>query len=326
MKPNRAPARAREPPRRITGATGTGKTITLQVLAEGSSRIGVPGVHGRRQGRPHRHRARRASSAPKLKERLEADRRRCRPKCRRLCRSRSGTSSASRGIRCAPRSPTWGRCCSARLLNLNETQEGVLALAFKIADDNGLLLLDLKDLRALLQFVGDNAAQFKTQYGNISAASIGAIQRGLLQLEQQGGDRFFGEPMLDIDDLMQTDASGRGVVNVLAADKLMQRPRLYSTFLLWLLAELFENAARGRRPRQAEARVLLRRGASAVQRGAAGADREDRAGRAADPLARASASISSRRIRSTFPTRCSASSATACSTRCARSRRATRRR
>ena len=129
----------------------------------------------------------------------------------------------------------------ARLLNLNETQEGVLALAFKIADDNQLLLLDLKDLRALLQFVGDNAAKFKTQYGNISPASIGAIQRGLLQIEQQGGDRFFGEPMLDIDDLMQTDAQGRGVVNVLAADKLMQNPRLYSTFLLWLLAELFEN-------------------------------------------------------------------------------------
>jgi DNA helicase HerA-like ATPase len=128
----------------------------------------------------------------------------------------------------------------ARLLNLNETQEGVLALAFKIADDNGLLLLDLKDLRALLQFIGDNAAQFKTQYGNISAASIGAIQRGLLQIEQQGGEKFFGEPMLDIADLMQT-VDGKGVVNILAADRLMGNPRLYSTFLLWLLSELFEN-------------------------------------------------------------------------------------
>jgi DNA helicase HerA-like ATPase len=128
----------------------------------------------------------------------------------------------------------------ARLLNLNETQEGVLTLAFKIADDNGLLLLDLKDLRAMLQYVGDNAAQFKTEYGNISSASIGAIQRGLLQIEEQGGDRFFGEPMLNIEDLMQT-ADGKGVINILAADKLMSNPRLYSTFLLWLLAELFEN-------------------------------------------------------------------------------------
>jgi DNA helicase HerA-like ATPase len=128
----------------------------------------------------------------------------------------------------------------ARLLNLNETQEGVLSLIFKVADDNGLLLLDLKDLRAVLQFVGDNAAQFKTQYGNVSSASIGAIQRGLLQIEEQGGDRFFGEPMLDIQDLMQT-ADGQGVVNILAADKLMNNPRLYASFLLWLLSELFEN-------------------------------------------------------------------------------------
>jgi DNA helicase HerA-like ATPase len=128
----------------------------------------------------------------------------------------------------------------ARLLNLNETQEGVLALTFKVADDHQLLLLDLKDLRAMLQFVGDNAARIKTQYGNVSTASIGAIQRGLLQLEEQGGDRFFGEPMLDVDDLIQT-VDGRGVVNVLAADKLMTSPRLYGTFLLWLLAELYEN-------------------------------------------------------------------------------------
>jgi hypothetical protein len=128
----------------------------------------------------------------------------------------------------------------ARLLNLNETQEGVLALAFKIADDNGLLILDLKDLRAVVQFVGDNAAKFKTEYGNVSSASIGTIQRGLLQIEEQGGDRFFGEPMLDIGDLMQT-ADGKGVINILAADRLMSSPRLYSTFLLWLLSELFEN-------------------------------------------------------------------------------------
>jgi DNA helicase HerA-like ATPase len=127
-----------------------------------------------------------------------------------------------------------------RLLNLNDTQAGVLQLVFKIADDNGLLLLDLKDLRAMVQHVGDNAKQFTTEYGNVSAASIGAIQRGLLAIEEQGGEQFFGEPMLDIADLMQTDADGRGVINILAADKLLNAPKLYSTFLLWLLSELFE--------------------------------------------------------------------------------------
>jgi len=126
-----------------------------------------------------------------------------------------------------------------RMLGLNDTQEGVLGLVFRIADDNGLLLLDLKDLRAMLQHVGDNAAQFKTEYGNVSTSSIGAIQRGLLALESQGAGRFFGEPMLEIADLMRV-REGKGVVNVLAADKLMNSPKLYSSFLLWLLAELFE--------------------------------------------------------------------------------------
>ncbi|MGE5385592.1 MAG: helicase HerA-like domain-containing protein, partial [Betaproteobacteria bacterium] len=128
----------------------------------------------------------------------------------------------------------------ARLLNLNDTQAGVLQLVFRIADDNGLLLLDLKDLRAMVQHVGENCRDFTTEYGNISAASIGAIQRNLLTLEEQGGDIFFGEPMLDIADLMQTDGDGRGCINVLAADKLLNSPRLYATFLLWLMAELFE--------------------------------------------------------------------------------------
>jgi DNA helicase HerA-like ATPase len=128
----------------------------------------------------------------------------------------------------------------SRLLNLNETQSGVLALVFKIADDNGLLLLDLKDLRSMVQFVGENAKTFTTEYGNVSAASIGAIQRALLGLEQQGGDRLFGEPMLDIDDLLQTAPDGRGVVNVLAADQLLQAPKVYASFLLWMLSELFE--------------------------------------------------------------------------------------
>jgi uncharacterized protein len=128
----------------------------------------------------------------------------------------------------------------ARLLNLNDVQESVLALVFKIADDNGLLLLDVKDLQAMLQYVGDNAKQFQTQYGNISAASVGSIQRGILAIQQQGGDKFFGEPALNLDDLMQTDANGHGVINILAADKLIQSPKLYATFLLWLLTSLFE--------------------------------------------------------------------------------------
>jgi DNA helicase HerA-like ATPase len=129
----------------------------------------------------------------------------------------------------------------SRMLGLNDTQEGVLNLVFKIADDSGLLLLDAKDLRAMLQFVGENAAQFTTQYGNVSTASIGAIQRGLLTLENQGADKFFGEPMLDIADLMQTAEGGRGVINILAADRLMNSPKLYGTLLLWMLAELFEH-------------------------------------------------------------------------------------
>jgi hypothetical protein len=128
-----------------------------------------------------------------------------------------------------------------RMLNLNETQEGVLQLAFKIADDNGLLLLDVKDLRAMLQYLGDNAAEFQTEYGNISAASIGAIQRALLAIAEQGAEQFFGEPMLNLEDMMQTDTSGKGYVNILVADQLLQSPRLYSTFLLWMLSELYEN-------------------------------------------------------------------------------------
>jgi DNA helicase HerA-like ATPase len=127
----------------------------------------------------------------------------------------------------------------ARMLALNETQAGVLSLVFKIADDAGMALLDMKDLRAMLQHVGENGKQFTTEYGNISAASVGAIQRGLLQIEEQGGDQFFGEPMLDIADFMQT-VDGHGVINILAADKLMNAPRLYATFLLWMLSELFE--------------------------------------------------------------------------------------
>jgi hypothetical protein len=221
----------------ITGATGTGKTITLQNLAEQFSRIGVPvfmaDVKGDLTGI-----AKAGQLTDKLKERL-AKLKLDEPKFG-ACPVTLWDVWGEQGHPVRATVSDMGPLLLARLLNLNETQEGVLTLAFKIADDNGLLLLDLKDLRALLQFVGDNAAQFKTEYGNISSASVGAIQRGLLQIEQQGGKKFFGEPMLDIADLMQT-ADGKGMVNVLAADKLMNNPRLYSTFLLWLLSELFEN-------------------------------------------------------------------------------------
>jgi len=222
----------------ITGATGTGKTITLQVLAEGFARIGVPvflaDIKGDLTGI-----ASPGKINPKLQERLTA---------LNLPQPKWAANPAilwdvwgEQGHPVRATVSDMGPLLFARLLNLNETQEGVLTLVFKIADDNGLLLLDLKDLRAIVQYVGDNAAQFRTQYGNVSPASIGAIQRGLLQIEQQGGDRFFGEPMLDIEDLLQTDANGRGIVNILAADKLMNNPRLYTSFLLWLLAELFEH-------------------------------------------------------------------------------------
>jgi len=221
----------------ITGATGTGKTVTLQKLAEGFSRIGVPvfmaDVKGDLTGI-----AKAGQLSDKMKKRFEEHN---------LPQPQWGACPVTlwdvwgeQGHPVRATVSDMGPLLLARLLNLNETQEGVLTLIFKVADDHGLLLLDLKDLRAMVQFVGDNAAQFKTQYGNVSSASIGAIQRGLLQIEEQGGDRFFGEPMLDIQDLMQTK-DGQGIVNILAADRLMNNPRLYASFLLWLLSELFEN-------------------------------------------------------------------------------------
>jgi hypothetical protein len=221
----------------ITGATGTGKTVTLQKLAESFSRIGVPvfmaDVKGDLTGI-----AQAGALSDKMKARL-AEHGLPEPRWE-GCPVTLWDVWGEQGHPVRATVSDMGPLLLARLLNLNETQEGVLALAFKIADDNGLLILDLKDLRAVVQFVGDNAAKFKTEYGNVSSASIGTIQRGLLQIEEQGGDRFFGEPMLDIGDLMQT-ADGKGVINILAADRLMSSPRLYSTFLLWLLSELFEN-------------------------------------------------------------------------------------
>jgi len=226
----------------ITGATGTGKTITLQTLAENFSRIGVPvfmaDVKGDLTGITQ---AGRISDklAGVLKERGLAtpESIACPAMLWDVFAGTSGKPAQGHPVRATV--SDMGPLMLARMLALNETQQGVLSLVFKIADDNGLLLLDLKDLRAMLQHVGDNASQFTTEYGNVSAASIGAIQRGLLQIDEQGGDRFFGEPMLNIADFMQTE-SGRGVINILAADQLMNSPRLYSTFLLWMLSELFE--------------------------------------------------------------------------------------
>ncbi|MGE8319707.1 MAG: helicase HerA-like domain-containing protein [Comamonas sp.] len=220
----------------ITGATGTGKTITLQTLAEGFSRIGVPvfmaDIKGDLTGISQA-----GSVSPKLAATLAE--RGIEPQPPLACPTTLWDVFGAQGHPVRATVSDMGPLLLARMLDLNETQTGVLNLVFKIADDNGLLLLDLKDLRAMLQHVGDSAKQFTTEYGNISAASVGAIQRGLMQIEQQGGDQFFGEPMLNIDDLMQT-VGNQGVINILAADKLMQAPRLYSTFLLWMLSDLYE--------------------------------------------------------------------------------------
>ncbi|MBG9386852.1 helicase HerA-like domain-containing protein [Caenimonas aquaedulcis] len=221
----------------ITGATGTGKTVTLQTLAENFSKLGVPvfmaDVKGDLTG---------ISQAGKIEGKL-AD----------IIKERGLPSPepfaapttlwdvfGEQGHPVRATVSDMGPLLLGRMLGLNETQSGVLNIVFKIADDNGLLLLDLKDLRAMLQHVGDNASEFTTRYGNISAASVGIIQRGLLQIETQGGEKFFGEPMLNIQDFLQTDDKGRGIVNILTADKLLNSPRLYATFLLWMLSELFE--------------------------------------------------------------------------------------
>jgi DNA helicase HerA-like ATPase len=220
----------------ITGATGTGKSVTLQALAHRFSAIGVPvfmaDVKGDLSGiaRPGGANAKVTERLKLLKASVPFE----------GCPAVFWDLYGKNGHPVRATVSDMGPLLLARMLNLNETQEGVLAMVFKIADDQGLLLLDLKDLRAMLQYVGDNAAQFKTEYGNVSTASIGAIQRGLLALESQGATQFFGEPMLDIADLLQT-RDGKGVVNILAADQLMNSPKLYSSFLLWLLAELFEH-------------------------------------------------------------------------------------
>ncbi len=221
----------------IAGATGTGKTVTLQKLAESFSQAGVPvfmaDVKGDLSGI-----AAPGSASEKLQARL----------------SQIGVSDwqphdnpvmlwdifGQQGHPVRATVTDLGPLLLARLLGLNEVQSGVLQIIFRIADDQGLLLLDFKDLRAMTQYIGDNAKAFQTQYGNISSASVGAIQRGLLALEQQGAEHFFGEPMLDIRDWMRCDEQGRGYINILAAEQLYQLPKLYATSLLWLLAELYE--------------------------------------------------------------------------------------
>lgn len=221
----------------ITGATGTGKTVTLQVLAESFSLQGVPvfmtDIKGDLSGV-----SKAGIPGNKIKERieklgLEGYENMGFPVC-------FWDVFGKQGHPMRTTISEMGPLLLSRLLNLNDTQEGVLNLAFKIADDANLLLLDLKDLTSLLEYIGKNRNEFTLSYGNISAASIGSIQRNLIVLEQQGAEHFFGEPAFDIYDLMQTDATGKGVLNILAADQLMQSPRIYSTFLLWLLSELFE--------------------------------------------------------------------------------------
>jgi DNA helicase HerA-like ATPase len=221
----------------IAGATGTGKTVTLQTLAEGFSNLGVPvfmaDVKGDLSG---------MSQSGGGNAKVEA-------RVQQLALTEFNYKKSPVvfwdvfGVKGHPVRTTiaeMGPLLLARLLNLNEVQGGVLNSVFKIADDKGWLLLDLKDLRAMMQHAAENAAEYQTQYGNISAASVGAVQRGLLELETQGADQLFGEPALNLDDLMQTDAAGRGIVNILASDQLFHSPRIYATLLLWLLSELFE--------------------------------------------------------------------------------------
>jgi uncharacterized protein len=221
----------------IAGATGTGKTVSLRVLAEQFSARGVPvfmaDVKGDLSGI-----AKAGGDNPKIADRVTE------LKLDEFSYEAFPVSFwdvfGRQGHPIRTTVTEMGPLLLSRILNLNETQAGVLSIVFKIADDNGLPLLDLKDLRSMAQHVGDNANEYKVKYGNISKASVGAIQRNLLVIEEQGGDAFFGEPGLDVTDLMQTDEKGRGTINILAADRLMQSPKVYATFLLWLLAELFE--------------------------------------------------------------------------------------
>jgi DNA helicase HerA-like ATPase len=221
----------------VAGATGTGKTVTLQTLAETFSSIGVPVIMADVKGDLSGI-AKPAGDNPKVAARIqELNLQGYVPQGFPVC---FWDIFGEQGHPLRTTISEMGPLLLSRLLNLNEVQSGVLNLVFKIADDSDLLLLDLKDLRKILEFVGEHRDEYTNEYGNVSSASIGSIQRGLLTLEEQGADKFFGEPALDIMDFIQTDSKGKGVMNILAADKLMLSPGLYSTFLLWLLSELFE--------------------------------------------------------------------------------------
>ena len=265
----------------IAGATGTGKTVTLQTIAEGFASYGVPvfmaDVKGDLAGI-----AQKGGDNPRVVERakqLKID-------------GFAGRAFpvvfwdlfGEKGHPVRTTVSEIGPLLMSRLLDLNATQEGVLNIVFKIADEQGLLLLDFKDLTALLQWCGENGGQLTTQYGNVSKASVGAIQRALLVLEQQGGEHFFGEPALDLRDMLRRDPNNVGFINVLAADRLMQNPRLYGTFLLWLLSELFETMPEVGDLDRPKFVFFFDEAPPAVRRRAQGADREDRAGRAPDPL------------------------------------------
>ena len=222
----------------IAGATGTGKTVSLQILAEGFSSQGVPvfmaDVKGDLSGMSQP-----AALSPKLRERAAAVG--LAEYAERAFPIVFWDLFGEQGHPIRTTVSEMGPVLLARLLGLNDTQEGVLNVAFRVADDQGLLLLDLKDLKSLMNFVGENAQELSLEYGRVGTASVGAIQRRLLTLDQQGAEHFFGEPALDIKDLMRADLSGQGIINILAADQLMLAPKLYATFLLWLLSELFED-------------------------------------------------------------------------------------
>ena len=219
----------------VAGATGTGKTVTLQVLAESFCQAGVPCFMADMKGdlsgisQPGQM----SSFIEKRKDAFGIPNPQFQP-----CPVRFFDVFGEQGHPIRATVSQMGPQLLSRLLGLNETQDGVLNIVFRIADDRGLLILDMKDLRAMLDYVAKHAKEYTTQYGNISTATVGAIQRALLQLDAQGADRFFGEPSFDIFDLLQTEG-GKGIMNVLAADRLMLQPKLYSTFLLWLLSELY---------------------------------------------------------------------------------------
>ena len=220
----------------VAGATGTGKTVTLQVLAEGFSRAGVPvfaaDIKGDLSGI-----AAAGEAKPAFVERAQGMGLAYEPDRFPVI---FWDLFGEQGHPVRATISEMGPLLLARLLDLNEVQEGMLNIAFRVADEEGLLLLDLKDLRAMLTHLAENAAALTARYGNVTKATVGAIQRQLLVLETQGGERFFGEPALALPDFLKTDREGRGFINILAADRLMQNPRLYATFLLWLLSELFE--------------------------------------------------------------------------------------